>query len=202
MKDWANLERIGPYSYICGHCGRSVSSREGYKTADGYSVNHGNPCLFICPGCNSPTFFFGTNFSRQIPAPLIGNPVASLPELIESAYREARECSKVEAYTACVLVCRKLLMHIAVAQGADEGESFLHYVEFLADQGYVPPHGKAWVDHIRKKGNEANHEIVLMGKEDATDLITFSEMLLKFIYEFPSRIQPPNGEPEPELPEA
>jgi hypothetical protein len=57
-----------------------------------------------------------------------------------------------------------------------------------ADIGYVPPNGKAWVDHIRKKGNEANHEIVLMKKEDSQELISFVEMLLKFIYEFPNRV--------------
>jgi hypothetical protein len=56
--------------------------------------------------------------------------------------------------------------------------------------GYVPPNGKGWVDHIRKKGNEATHEILLMSKTDAEELITFVEMLLKFIYEFPSRIPP------------
>jgi hypothetical protein len=79
-------------------------------------------------------------------------------------------------------------MHIAVEQGAKVGESFLTYVEFLASSGYVPPNGKGWVDHIRQKGNEANHEIKLMTVEDATELISFSEMLLKFIYEFPNRV--------------
>ena len=44
------------------------------------------------------------------------------------------------------------------------------------------------MDHIRKKGNEANHEIRLMKKADAEELISFSEMLLKFIYEFPQRV--------------
>jgi hypothetical protein len=53
----------------------------------------------------------------------------------------------------------------------------------------VPPNGEEWVDHIRQKGNEANHEIVLMSSEDAKDLITFIEMLLKFIYEFPNKIK-------------
>jgi len=43
------------------------------------------------------------------------------------------------------------------------------------------------VDHIRTKGNEANHEIRLMGRQDAEELVTFVEMLLKFIYEFPSK---------------
>ena len=79
-------------------------------------------------------------------------------------------------------------MNIAVAQEAEEGKSFLFYVEYLAQQGYVPPNGRGWVDHIRKKGNEANHEVVLMSQDDANELVLFIEMLLKFIYEFPNRI--------------
>ena len=86
-------------------------------------------------------------------------------------------------------------MHIGVEQGAEEGKNFLHYVNYLADRGYVPPNGRHWVDHIRQKGNEANHEIRLMAREDASDLILFIEMLLKFIYEFPSMVpkEPPEG---------
>jgi len=45
-----------------------------------------------------------------------------------------------------------------------------------------------WVDHIRKKGNEANHEIIIVEKDDATELLSFVEMLLKVIYEFPARM--------------
>ncbi len=58
----------------------------------------------------------------------------------------------------------------------------------MAAKGYVPPNGRGWVDHIRKKGNEANHEIRLMTKIDAEELVSFAEMLLKFIYEFPERV--------------
>jgi len=79
-------------------------------------------------------------------------------------------------------------MHVAVEQGAEAGSSFVAYVDFLADKGFVPPNGRGWVDHIRLKSNEANHEIVLMSSEEATDLIAFAEMLLKFIYEFPNRV--------------
>jgi Domain of unknown function (DUF4145) len=46
-------------------------------------------------------------------------------------------------------------------------------VEYLANNGYVPPNGKGWVDHIRKKGNEATHEIILMKREDALELMAF-----------------------------
>lgn len=52
----------------------------------------------------------------------------------------------------------------------------------------MPPNGLAWIDHIRKKGNEANHDIKIMAKQDAEELIVFAEMLLKFMFEFPSRV--------------
>ena len=84
-----------------------------------------------------------------------------------------------------------MLMNIAVAQGAGEGLKFIEYVEYLAANGFIPPNGRAWVDHIRRKGNEATHEIALMKKVDAEELIAFVEMLLKFVYEFPARVPGP-----------
>ena len=82
-------------------------------------------------------------------------------------------------------------MNIAVSLGAKPGEPFASYVEYLAAAGYVPPNGRGWVDHIRKKGNEATHEIVIMQQQDAQNLLLFSEMLLKFIYEFPKKVPSP-----------
>jgi len=54
--------------------------------------------------------------------------------------------------------------------------------------GFVPPRGKPWVDYIRTRGNEANHETQIMAAEDSRTLIAFVEMLLRFIYEFPSLV--------------
>ena len=81
-------------------------------------------------------------------------------------------------------------MNIAVQQGAKEGLKFIEYVDHLAATGFIPPNGRGWVDHIRRKGNEATHEIALMSQADAEELIAFTEMLLKFIYEFPARVPP------------
>ena len=83
-------------------------------------------------------------------------------------------------------------MHIGVQEKAEENRSFLFYVEYLSEHGFVPPYGKSWVDHIRKRGNEANHEIVIMKDADSMALITFVEMLLRFIYEFPNLVPPPS----------
>lgn len=180
MENWDSLKSIGSRQFKCKYCGREVASRLGYFRGDNIRK------IYICPNCANPTYFNGP---IQIPAPLLGNDVKELPEIIKKLYEEIRDCTGIGAYTSAVLACRKLLMHIAVEQGAEKGKSFLEYIEYLATKGYVPPNGNIWVDHIREKGNEANHEIVLMNEEDVLDLMNFIEMLLKFIYEFPKRMK-------------
>jgi hypothetical protein len=168
---------------VCGYCGNIVASSKGYLTGDAVAGYQG--FVYICPHCGRPSFIHG---STQIPGVAPGNEVTHLPPDIAVLYKEARNSVAVNSFTAAVLACRKLLMNIAVSQGAKEGESFLAYVEHLAKAGYVPPNGRGWVDHIRSKGNEANHEIKLMTKADAEELIAFAEMLLKFIFEFPNKV--------------
>jgi len=184
---WENLTKIPSEEFRCGHCGNLVASDLAFY--DEREMKR----IYICPHCEDPTFF--TRHRRQIPGVSPGNEVQHLPEELNELYGEARRCVSVGSYTSSVLACRKLLMNIAVSQGADEGLSFIRYVEYLANNGFVPPNGRGWVDHIRRKGNEATHEIALMRTEDAEELIAFAEMLLKFIYEFPARVPPDNENP-------
>ena len=177
---WHNTQAPGSRQFTCGHCNNLVASSVGY-----FSSNLATRVIYLCPHCDKPTYFDGLVPMPGVP---FGMPVAHLPPEVENLYMEARRCSSASAYTASVLLCRKLLMNIAVSLGAKAGDTFASYVEYLATAGYVPPNGKAWVDHIRKKGNEATHEIVIMQQQDAQDLLLFLEMLLKFIYEFPKKV--------------
>ena len=188
MYNWRNVEDIGSKSYKCKFCDREIATRHGYQK------QNSNCCVYICSHCGKPTFFEG---NKQIPSPQLGNSVSNVPENIYKLYNEIRDCTAVNAFTSAVLSCRKLLMNIAVEQDANEGQKFIEYVNYLAKKGFVPPNGIEWVDHIRKKGNEANHEIVFMTSEDAMDLINFIEMLLKFIYEFPGRLKKEEPENQP-----
>ena len=177
---WHGLNGIGPKQFCCGHCGFNVANDKGYFPND----NGGR--IYICPNCDKPTFF--DENSHQYPGVAPGNEVQHIPKELDELYREARNCCSVSAFTASVLVSRKMLMNIAVQQGAQEGLKFIEYVEYLASNGFIPPNGRVWVDHIRRKGNEATHEIAVMTQADAEELVVFTEMLLKFIYEFPSRV--------------
>jgi len=181
--EWQGRGGIGLRRYRCGHCGERVASELGWQTV-------GQPApsqVRTCPNCNYPTYFDADG--KQLPAATDAGDIQHLPSDVEALYSEARRCKANNAYTACVLALRKLLMHVAVEKGAKPGLSFVEYVEYLDREQYLGRDGKGWVDRIRTKGNEANHEIVLMGDSDAEDLLTLSEMLLKLVYEFPGNLK-------------
>lgn len=193
---WQGLQQLNARrSWVCGYCGDKVGAAQGYKTM--YGGNQGLASIAICETCHAPTLFVqsGEYFPKAPP----GGEVAAAPVSLAALYREARISAGAGAFTAAVLVCRKILMNIAVQEGAEEGQNFAAYVSYLADQGFVPPNGRAWVDYIRKRANEANHEIELMNEQDASALVTLTEMLLRFIYEMPAMVpqitQASEGEP-------
>lgn len=204
--NWASAEKIESQNYVCGHCGNNICSESGFRGEFNFRdtptrTNVNLPAfIYICHQCTKPTFIVNKKYMEwtweiQVPGASIGNDVADISdEMVQSLYNEARDCFKVNAFTASVLSCRKLLMHIAVSKGAEEGQTFIQYVEYFSEKNFIPPGAKDWVDHIRQKGNEANHEIVIMEKSDAKDLINFIEMLLKIIFEFPAKIKGKNEE--------
>jgi hypothetical protein len=185
---WDGLQALGPRIYTCGYssCGNLVAADRGWihKTRAGQI----DCFIYICPNCKRPTFVEG---DTQLPGASLGNEVKHLPPEIHNIWSEIRTSTSHSAFTAAVLIGRKLLMHIAVGQNAKTGLNFVEYVNYLVDNHYAPPNSKVWVDKIRTHGNEATHEIVLKTKEDAEEILTFLEMLLKFIYEFPGRVPSP-----------
>jgi Domain of unknown function (DUF4145) len=186
---WQNsAESVTQYSYKCGYCGAQVGPSKRYTCISGKStapIREGS--IYICPNCNKPTFI-NIKGKEQVPGPIVGENIEFLPEDVEQLYDEARKCISVNAYTASVLACRKILMNVAVSKGAEPGKSFASYVTFLEDNHFIPPNSRDWVDHIRKKGNEATHEIPNISKEDAIELLEFVEMLLRFVYEMPGKM--------------
>jgi len=183
--DWHNISTMESRGYTCEFCGKPLASEKGYF-AKRLHTNDVIARIYVCHHCERPTFF-DLHQGIQVPGSRFGEDVNGIDDSsVLSLYEEARDAFAVNAFTSTVLSCRKLLMHVAVSKGAKEGQNFIDYVEFISSKGYVPPDAKTWVDHIRTKSNEVNHEIVIMSQEEAKDLISFVEMLLKLVYEFPA----------------
>ena len=183
---WNNVGNISGVRYICGYCGTNTSPIHCY-VAERDLHN-----ILICNYCNHPTYIIKNDTNildwiEQIPGVKVGEDIEGLPETVKKLYDEARSCVAASAYTASVMASRKILMNVAVEKGAEEGKSFKFYVQYLEDKNYVPPDSHDWVDQIRDKGNEANHEIKIMTLNEAEELISLVEMLLKIMYEYPNR---------------
>lgn len=145
-RPWVNAGTVPAAERKCGYCASHVEGNTGYSV----QTPQGNWWYIrLCPNCSAPTFF--TQYGDYSPGSLPGGHVDHLPTDVASLFGEARSAVAAGAPTAAVLACRKILMHIAVEKKAEKNKSFVYYVEYLADKGYVSPDGKSWVDYISGK---------------------------------------------------
>lgn len=179
---WAGTTQIRATDYQCAYCGNQIGTRLGYQTSGN------DPAIIaLCSRCNQPTYFRRRE-SGGVPSARPGHPVEKCPVDLRDLYDEARNAAGAGAYTASVMISRKLLMNIAVNEGEKTGKSFADYVNYLSSNGYVSPKMKDFVDYIRTLGNEANHEIHKRDKEEAEAAIEFVGAILRHNYELPAKL--------------
>lgn len=180
--NWQSQQAIKPYKYTCSYCGREVGSAMGwYDASDANTFS-----IHVCPICTKPTFKFG---EEQIPNVKFGGIVENLPENVSQAYEEVRSCYQANAFAATVLMCRRILMFVSVEKGGDRSWSFVKHIEYLDQEGYLFKNSKDWIDEIRNMGNDATHSLTTFPPEQAKEAITFTEMLLRMVYEFPGKLK-------------
>ena len=169
---WNQVRHIGSREYICYFCNKTVASSVGYDGSVGY--------IHICPHCNRPTYFYGGRI--QVPKPLPLSPVTGVEDNVRDLFEEARKCISTESYTAVAMLCRKLLMNIAVDQGAKKNKKFQEYVEYIQEENLVSKNAKELLTEIKDIGNDANHEISQVSEEQANQIIKFINEVIRQIY--------------------
>lgn len=183
---WLDAVNIGSKKFICWNCGNLVASQYGYRTRMHMS------CIYLCPHCNAP--YIEDEGQRKYPCALPGRPIDKLPDEVQKVYEEARNCIAAGAYTAAVMILRKILMNLSVEEGAEEGKTFAYYVDYLCDNGFVHRCQREQAKKIRRLGNDANHKIESRTKEDAIELLNLVQLILINNYE--QADEATNQEPE------
>jgi len=178
-----NLGHIGHSSSIthalhCGHCSRDVSAWEiGH-----YSDTRGIKTFWvICPICSHGSVI--DRNGKVYPSSKFGDELIGLPKDVHDGYEEARNCMSVNAYSACTLLCRKILMHVAVDKGDTEGKKFVEYIDYLKKEGYITKVMDDWVNKIREGGNDSTHKIPPASEKKAKNILLFIIQLLRNVYE-------------------
>ena len=85
------------------------------------------------------------------------------------------------------MLARKLLMNVAVDKGADENKAFAYYVDWMDESEWNTTGLKLGLAQIKDKGNEANHEIKEVSREDVEEIFELLTMFLRLVYEFPDK---------------
>jgi len=168
------------YSYTCAYCNTKVTGAVVAHAAELGSMTLATRWL-VCTGCGGPSV--ATSSGQVYPAVPFGPVLEGLPTEVNAAYSEARQCFSVSAFTACELICRKILMHIAVDKGAKEGDTFEHYIAHLESLGYVTPPMKGWVKLIKDHGNKSTHRLAAPDTARAQSTLMFTAELLRLTYE-------------------
>ena len=173
---WYHATGLPKTYFRCGHCGRESSYSTGYHLERG---GH-DVVISICNSCNRPTFIENT---VRIPGEPVGREVKHLKDNVGPLWLEARNAARANACSACVMVCRSIIMHVAVEKGATPNGRFAAYVDYLATHHHVPVGAKGWVDRIRVLANDAAHELVVMTPAQMKLAMLFTEKLLEMTYE-------------------
>jgi hypothetical protein len=184
-------------TYTCPWCSKRVS---GAIIAVAESDTAGSTRWTRCPSCREGALVIWGNHRAGIyPSLPFGPEILGLPRDVERSYSEARRCIGAGAHTAAEVMCRKILMHIAVDKGAKEGLKFAAYVTYLENLGYVTPPMKRWVQLIKDHGNVAAHELPATNRRRAESTVMFTAELLRLVYEMEHMAQryakpsPPQG---------
>jgi hypothetical protein len=119
------------------------------------------------------------------PAP-IATPIANLPEDVAHAWKEAQSAHAVAAHTAAEMMCRKILMHLAVdVANGKPGGTFVSFIEDLDKAGYIGTGLKPVIAKVKDRGNTANHELPASTEQESLTTLKITEHLLRSVYEIP-----------------
>ena len=186
---WIDAKKVKSNTFICWNCGKEIASEIGYE-ARYQGVGGGiytKPLIYICHNCFAPNIRNTGN--EMMLKPLPGKEIKKLPDNIKCVYNEARACMSVSAYTAAVMLFRKILMNISVEEGAEEGKDFTSYLGYLCKEGFVPRRQTKQAEQVKNLGNDANHKIECRTKEEAEILFKFVEQFLITNYEFADGVE-------------
>ncbi|MCK9793305.1 DUF4145 domain-containing protein [Isoptericola sp. 4D.3] len=173
---------------ICPNCGRAqclVVAAAKARKADNLPPE--DAILWLrCISCRMGIVING---DVQSPGADAVGGVRGLPSDVADAWNEVRVSLAGGANTGAVMMCRKILFHVAVEHGMNEktdkgrAPTFAQVLDHLRDVGLVTPPMMPWVERIRDVGNEANHELPATSLAEATRVATFTHQLLVLVFQ-------------------
>jgi hypothetical protein len=146
--------------------------------------------IYRCDHCNEDFLLIveGNKIVDQYPKRTPKLDVA-IPLDVANDYVEAIKCFDISAYKASVVMCRRALQTSVIDKGAGKGR-LVDQIDELSTKGTITEDIKNWAHEIRLTANIGAHPDGLedVARQDAEDLIKFTEEYLNYVYIMPSKV--------------
>lgn len=109
------------------------------------------------------------------------------PERISDTFREALENLQRKKYETAIFLCGKTLD--ISTRSMDQSWKLEKRLKVLADKGKITADMASWAEEIRLDRNTAAHEDFVLSETDATDIVSFTEAFLTYMYSLPALIE-------------
>jgi hypothetical protein len=181
----------------CANCEAFVDGEliADYLAYDDETAIAGKYSFLKCPRCQRPFIMVQTDDGQgwdepsRIYPPLEMSVSPAIPNSLRLAYKEARACFRVKAYTATAIMCRKTLEGIA-----DENKiavrNLASALKEMKEKGIIENRLYEWADALRISGNEAAHGVdSKISSQDAKDILEFTHALLEYVFTFQEKFE-------------
>ncbi len=190
-----------PVFFECGHCNTRVQGKE-HGRYDFYLEDMPfaeERVLVSCGNCKWPNLigreFYGTLGGTDQWGEWRVHPATTrtfgpdVPKAVRKTYDEAQVNLRSGSFLSTALMCRRSIELLAKDQGATKGDLAKKLAK-LQEEGVIDLRLFEWADALRLAGNDAAHEDDAdydISKEDADDLITFTEAIIDYVYIYKAR---------------
>jgi hypothetical protein len=150
-----------------------------------------------CPNCKNPFLtctlynddfvpYYQVTTLYPTPNKTISSEVAVY---IKKAFEEALLCFNTQAFTACVIMCRKTVEGICKEHKIQKG-NLQDKLEAMKKQGIIDDNLFNWADALRLAGNDAAHDLdVTFSSEDAQDIINFTYAIIDYVFTYRKKFE-------------
>lgn len=191
---------------FCPTCNMQVVTRviaQGYGGFNSSAINtldevdadyHGDHYFVsLCTKCTSPFLVkrslfgipgeFETITQESVLFPVESRlPLGKVPDPVKRAYEQAHRSYSASLYEPSALMCRRCLEALCKSLDA-KGKNLQDKLDSLNASGYVDSRLTEWAHGVRLLGNEAAHDTdVIVTKDDAKDVLDFTEALLLYVF--------------------
>ncbi|MGE5292526.1 MAG: DUF4145 domain-containing protein [Micromonosporaceae bacterium] len=112
---------------------------------------------------------------------------SEIPEPLRKIYEEARACIRVKAYTSAAVMSGRALEGICDLHGV-KGATLQNRLAKMRDEGLIDGRLWEWAEVLRAVRNSAAHfRVESIAKQDAEDVVAFTEALLDYLYVLTTR---------------